>query len=101
MSEARALMALGQMLAQAAREGDWATVQRTDLQLADALFALRGCTHGAEMRQALDAVRQLHADAMRECAAQRDALAEKMALSLRNREGAAAYATFADDRTAG
>ncbi|EMH4164210.1 hypothetical protein RJ498_003515 [Pluralibacter gergoviae] len=86
MSEARALMALGQTIAQAAREGDWATVQRVDLQLADALFALRGRAHGAEMRQ---------------CAAQRDALAEKMALSLRNREGAAAYATFADDRTAG
>ena len=101
MTEVRALLALGQRLEQAAREGDWATVQRADLQLADALFALRGRAHNAEMRQALDAVRQQHASAMRACGAQRDALAKKMALSLRNREGAAAYATFADDRTAG
>lgn len=96
--DTRALLALGQTLKQAADEGDWASVQRTDLQLADALFSLRGRTHAPEMRQALDAVRQLHAQAMHECGEQRDSLAKKMALSLRNREGAAAYATFADDR---
>ena len=97
MSGAQALRALGKALSQAASDRDWAAVQRIDKKLAALLASLRGTTPSPALRQALDDVQQLHGQALRDCRLQSERLAEKMALSRRNREGAAAYALFTEE----
>ncbi|SNY67958.1 hypothetical protein [Enterobacter sp. CC120223-11] len=96
MSQVKTLRALGEALKQAAAEGRWAEVQRVDVRLAKFLASLSAVTPDEPLRQALSAVRDLHQQ-VRECAqVESDVLAQKMALSRRNREGASAYAGFMD-----
>lgn len=96
MSQVKTLLALGAALKQAAAEGRWAEVQRVDVSLATFLASLSAVTPDAPLREALNAVRSLHQQVM-ECAqVECDVLAQKMALSRRNREGASAYASFTD-----
>lgn len=96
MSQVKTLLALGEALKQAAAEGRWAEVQRVDVSLAKFLASLSGVTPDASLHQALNTVRVLHQQVW-ECAqVESDVLAQKMALSRRNREGASAYASFMD-----
>lgn len=97
MSTVTALLTLGHALKQAASEHDWQEVERTDRKLADALSALQDHPREPELLGALNEVHHLHKQVMHYCQTQSDILAEKMALSRRNREGATAYALFMDD----
>ncbi|VFS61226.1 Uncharacterised protein [Kluyvera cryocrescens] len=45
----------------------------------------------------MDALKKTHQQARDYCQGQSDMLAEKMSLSVRNREGATAYALFTDE----
>ncbi|MEW5558688.1 hypothetical protein AB1287_00235 [Enterobacter asburiae] len=96
MSQAKTLLALGEALKQAAAEGRWAEVERVDVSLAKFLASLSSVTPDEPLRQALNTVSKLHQQ-VRDCAqVESDVLAQKMALSRRNREGASAYASFMD-----
>lgn len=97
MTRDRALLALGHALKSAAADRNWPEVMRVDAQLAAMLVSLRGRPLTPAMEQVLNEVQHLHTQVMRYCQTSSDILAEKMALSRRNREGAAAYAIFADD----
>ena len=92
----KTLLELGEALKQAAAEGRWTEVERVDVSLAKFLASLSSVTPDEPLRQALSAVSKLHQQ-VRECAlVESDVLAQKMALSRRNREGASAYASFMD-----
>ncbi|MGC6096697.1 hypothetical protein [Citrobacter portucalensis] len=96
MSQAKTLLALGEALKQAAVEGRWEEVERVNVSLAEFLAPLSLVTPDASLRQALNTVSKLHQQ-VRDCAqVESDVLAQKMAFSRRNREGASAYASFMD-----
>lgn len=97
MSSAQALRALGSALGQAAADGNWQEVQHIDEKLAALLASLRGSSPAPDLRQALNDVQQQHKQVLACCRTQSELLAEKMALSRRNREGASAYALFTED----
>lgn len=96
MSYVSPLQALAQALRQAASDHDWPAVQRVDLQVATLLGEMKGKTLSAAEQQARDALQHIHRQAHDYCQGQLDIIERKMALSVRNREGATAYAAFMD-----
>ncbi|MTH46181.1 hypothetical protein [Intestinirhabdus alba] len=97
MSDALTMGTLRQALRQAAADHNWPAVVNVDRQIAELLTAIRGKTLNAEERQALQALRDIHRQVFEYCQGQSGIIADKMALTMRNREGAAAYAAFMDE----
>lgn len=87
---------LARSLEQAASQHDWPKMQEVDAQIAGLLISLQGQTLTAEKREALTALRTVHKQVSQYSQQQSDELAQQMARARRNREGASAYAQFAD-----
>ena len=96
MSYALTMQALMQALRQAAADHNWPAVRNADLKIAELLTAVQGKPLNAADRDALNALRDTHRQVRDYCQGQSDILANKMALAMRNREGATAYAAFMD-----
>ena len=77
---------------------DWGGYEAAkDHKIAELLRAIQGKSLEAAEREAMDALKKTHQQARDYCQGQSDMLAEKMSLSVRNREGATAYALFTDE----
>ncbi|CAD5351742.1 TPA: flagellar protein FliT [Enterobacter cancerogenus] len=96
MDDVQVMRYLARSLTHAASQHDWPAMQDVDAQIAALLASLKGQTLSAEKREALADLQQTHANVSRFCQAQSDDLEQKMASARRNREGATAYALFAD-----
>lgn len=97
MSALHAIQVLTQALRQATEDHNWPAVVNVDAKIAELLRAIQGKSLEAAEREAMDALKKTHQQARDYCQGQSDMLAEKMSLSLRNREGATAYALFTDE----
>lgn len=96
MSYALTMRTLMQALRQAAADHNWSAVRNVDLKIAELLTAVRGKPLDATDSKALDELREIHRQVRDYCQGQSDIIANKMALAMRNREGATAYAAFMD-----
>lgn len=97
MSALHAIQVLTQALRQATEDHNWPAVVNVDAKIAEMLRAIQGKILDPAEREAMDALKKTHQQARDYCQGQSDILAEKMSLSVRNREGAAAYALFTDE----
>ena len=91
------IQALTRGLRQATEDHNWSAVMNVDAKIAELLTAIQGKTLEVDERQALDNLKKIHLQARDYCQVESDKLAVKLNLTMRNREGAAAYAQFADD----
>ncbi|UQC69599.1 hypothetical protein C0560_01895 [Lelliottia sp. AC1] len=96
MDDLQVMRFLARSLEQAASQHDWPKMQEVDAQIAGLLISLQGQTLTAEKREALTALRTVHQQASQYSQQQSDELEQQMARARRNREGASAYAQFAD-----
>lgn len=96
MSYQATLQNLAQSLRQATADHQWPAVQRIDSDIAVALVGIQGKTLTPAEQQALDTLKRIHQQARDYCMGQLEMIEAKMALSVRNREGATAYAAFMD-----
>ena len=87
---------LAQKLRQAAGDHNWPAVMVADRNIAALLTSLHGQMLNPGEMEALQELQKLHHQVNEYCQGQSDVLEEKMARSLRNREGAVAYAAFMD-----
>jgi hypothetical protein len=85
---------LARELEQAASDKDWQKVQQVDGQIALFLTETKGRPLSDAMKRDLAQLRQIHQRVYRLCQQESSLLEEKMARSLKNREGASAYAAF-------
>lgn len=97
MSALHSIQVLTQALRQATEDHNWPAVVNVDAKIAELLRAIQGKSLEAAEREAMDALKKTHQQARDYCQGQSDMLAEKMGLSVRNREGATAYALFTDE----
>lgn len=96
MDDLQVMRFLARSLEQAASQHAWPKMQEVDAQIAGLLISLQGQTLTAEKREALTALRTVHQQVSQYSQQQSDELAQQMARARRNREGASAYAQFAD-----
>lgn len=96
MSHLTSLQTLAQSLRQVTADHNWPAVQRVDGEIAALMTEIRGTTLSSAEQQALDTLRQIHLQARDYCQGQMAIVEAKMSLSVRNREGATAYAAFMD-----
>ncbi|ASV53677.1 hypothetical protein D3C76_972320 [compost metagenome] len=101
MDDLQVMRFLARSLEHAASQHDWPKMQDVDAQIAGLLMSLQGQTLAAEKREALMALKLVHQQVSQYCQQQRDELEQNMARARRNREGASAYAQFADVGEAG
>ncbi|EMN5249384.1 MULTISPECIES: flagellar protein FliT [Enterobacteriaceae] len=101
MDDIQVMRFLARSLEHAASQHDWPQMQDVDAQIAALLTSLKGQTLTAEKRDALAALRQVHARVSQYCQTRSDELETQLARTRRNQEGAAAYARFASDEDAG
>lgn len=97
MSNIELIRHLERALYKAARSHDWAQVRHVDNDIATLLTALRDTPISPALNAALMALKATHHTVGDYCQTQHGRLKIKMAKNLRNREGAAAYATFMDE----
>lgn len=96
MDDSQVMRFLARSLEQAAGQHDWPKMQEVDAQIAGLLISLQGQTLTDEKREALTALRLVHQQVIQYSQQQSDELERQMARARRNREGASAYAQFAD-----
>lgn len=96
MDDLQVMRFLARSLEQAASQHDWPKMQEVDAQIAGLLISLQGQTLTAEKRESLTALRTVHQQVSQYSQQQSDELEQQMARARRNREGASAYAQFAD-----
>ena len=96
MSYQASLQTLAQSLRQATADHQWPAVQRIDGDIAALLGEIKGKTLDNAEQQALETLKRIHQQARDYCMGQLEIVEAKMALSVRNREGATAYAAFMD-----
>ena len=96
MDDLQVMRFLARSLEHAASQHDWPKMQEVDAQIAGLLMSLKGQTLTAEKRDALTALKLVHQQVSQFCQQQSDELEQNMARARRNREGASAYAQFAD-----
>ena len=96
MSYALTMRTLMQALRHAAADHNWPAVKNVDLKIAELLTAVQGRPLDAADSQALSELQEIHRQVRDYCQGQSDIIADKMALAMRNREGATAYAAFMD-----
>lgn len=97
MSMAHAIQHLAQAMRQAAADHNWPALLHIDAEIALLLTELKGKHLDEQARQAMALLQKIHAQTRDYCQGQSDMLAIKMAVSMRNREGATAYAAFMDE----
>lgn len=95
MDDIQVMRFLARSLEQAASQHDWPRLQDVDARIAAMLTALKGQTLTAEKRDALAALKQVHARVSQFCQTRSDELEKQLARTRRNQEGATAYARFA------
>ena len=96
MSYLSSLQTLAATLRQVTADHNWPAVQRADGEIAALLADIRGKTLNGAEQQALKSLTNIHRQAREYCMGQLEIVEAKMALSVRNREGATAYAAFMD-----
>lgn len=96
MSYLLSLQTLAQRLRQVTADHQWLAVQRIDSDIATLLNDIQGKTLDGAEQQALDHLQRIHRQAREYCMGQLEIIEAKMARSVRNREGATAYAAFMD-----
>ncbi|UGS41812.1 hypothetical protein [Pseudocitrobacter corydidari] len=96
MSYLSSLQTLAQTLRQVTADHQWPAVQRVDGEIAALLGEIQGETLDNNEQQALATLKRIHQQAREYCMGQLEIVEAKMALSVRNREGATAYAAFMD-----
>lgn len=101
MDDLQVMRFLARSLEHAASQHDWPKMQDVDAQIAGLLMSLQGQTLAEEKHDALMALKLVHQQVSQYCQQQRDELEQNMARARRNREGASAYAQFADLGEAG
>lgn len=101
MDDLQVMRFLARSLEHAASQHDWPKMQDVDAQIAGLLMSLQGQTLAEEKRDALMALKLVHQQVSQYCQQQRDELEQNMSRARRNREGASAYAQFADLGEAG
>ncbi|MEO3989831.1 hypothetical protein [Pseudocitrobacter cyperus] len=96
MSYLLSLQTLAQTLRQATADHHWPMVQRIDGDIAQLLGEIQGKALNTAEQQALEHLQRIHRQAREYCMGQLEIIEAKMARSVRNREGATAYAAFMD-----
>jgi hypothetical protein len=96
MDDVQVMRYLARSLAQSASQHNWPDMQAIDAQIAALLTSVKGQPLNGEKREALEQLRQTHATVSQYCKEQSEKLEAQMATARRNREGATAYAQFAD-----
>ncbi|MEN3752989.1 hypothetical protein [Mangrovibacter yixingensis] len=101
MTNPHTIYRLATELRQAASIRNWALVMQVDQHIASLLSGLQGATLSPAQSKAIDVLQTTHRQVNAWCHQQSDVLREKMEQTRNNRERAAAYATFMDEKDLG
>lgn len=86
-------------LAAAAKQADWEKVSQIDIEIAALLTTLQQMPLSDSKRKALVKLQQMHQQVLQLCQQSGQELQQKMAQIHLQRDGAQAYAVFADEET--
>ncbi len=101
MTNPQAIYRLATALRQAASAHNWAQVIQVDQHIAALLSDLQGATLSPAQSKAIDVLQTTHWRVNTWCHQQSEVLRGKMEQTRNNRERAAAYATFMDEKDLG